>query len=141
VSEKKAWPNPEIILLDTWTITAQTVYDEKGLARVEISDYLQDFPELFKFCLDHEVDHAKHGPASLWHLWIEWRDRPKLILNDQLKNQMRAFHRKRVDPRLGTQIFYVIYELYCGLHALVILAPLTIAKIVIGQIKKRRTKT
>jgi hypothetical protein len=141
VSEKKAWPDPEIILLDTWTITAQTVYDEKGHARVEISDYLQDFPELFKFCLDHECDHARHGPASLWHFWIEWRDRPKLILNDQLKNQMKEFHRKRQDPRLGTQIFYVIYLLYCVLQAIVILAPLTIAKIVAGQIKKRKKKT
>jgi len=141
VSEKKAWPNPEIILLDTWTITAQTVFDEKGRGRVEISKYLTEFPELYKFCLDHEVDHAKHGPASFWHLWIDWRDRPKLILNDQLKNQMRAFHRKRVDPRLRTQIFYALYQLYCVLQAIVILAPLTIAKIVIDQIKKRRKKT
>jgi hypothetical protein len=141
MSEKKAWPDQEIISLDTWTITAQTVYDEKGQARVEISEYLKEFPELYNFCLAHEVDHSKHGPASLWHLWIEWRDRPKLILDDQLKNQMRAFHRKRVDPRLGTQIFYVIYLLYCLLQAIVILAPLTILKFVSSQIKKRKTKT
>jgi len=131
---------PNIIHLDTWTIMAHTVYDEKGQARVEISEYLKEFPELYKFCLDHEVDHAKHGPASLWHLWIDWRDRPKLILNDQLKNQMRAFHRKRQDLRIGTQIFYAFYALFCVLQAIVILAPLSIMKIVSGQIKKRRNK-
>ncbi|MCJ7482277.1 MAG: hypothetical protein MUO31_04865 [Thermodesulfovibrionales bacterium] len=138
--EKKAFPDPEIISLDTWTITAQTVYDEKGHARVEISDHLQKFQELFKFCLDHECDHARHGPASFWHFWIDWRDRPKLILNEQLSKQMGQFKRYKQDPRLGTQIFYVIYLIYCLLQAIVILAPLTIAKIVIGQIKKRRKK-
>ena len=133
--------DPEIIILDTWTITAQTVYDEKGRARVEISKYLQEFPDLYKFCLDHEVDHARHGPASLWHLWIEWRDRPKLILNEQLSKQMGQFRRYKQDPRLRTQIFYLLYVLSCILQAVVILAPLTIAKIVIGQIKKRKKKT
>jgi hypothetical protein len=132
---------PNIIYLDTWTLMAQTVFDEKGRARIEISEYLKEYPELYQFCLNHEVDHAKHGPASFWHFWIEWRDRPKLILNNQLKNQMNEFHRKRQDPRITTQIFYVIYLLYCVLQAIVILAPLTILKFVSGQIKKRRKKT
>jgi hypothetical protein len=131
---------PNIIHLDTWTITAQTVYDEKGLARVEISKYLEEFPELYKFCLNHEVDHARHGPASFWHFWIEWRDRPKLIMDDQLKNQMRAFYRKRVDPRLRIHTFYLLYALYCVLQAIAILAPLSILKFISGQIKKRRKK-
>lgn len=51
LKEKKALPDPEIISLDTWTITAQTVYDEKGQARVEISEYLKEYPELYQFCL------------------------------------------------------------------------------------------
>jgi hypothetical protein len=141
MTEKKAWPDPEIISLDSWIFVAQTVYDEKGQARIEISEYLKEYPELYQFCLNHEIDHAKHGPISFWHYWIDFRDRQKLIMNDDLSKQMAKFRRSRQDPRLRTQIFYVIYVLFCVLQAIAILAPLTLLKFVSGQIKKRRKKT
>lgn len=131
---------PKILCLDTWTFLAHTVYDEKGQARIEISEYLKEYPELYKFCLDHEVEHSKHGPVSLSHFWIDFKDRPKLILNNTLHDQQIKFNQAKQDPKLRTQIFYLLYALYCVSQAILILAPLQILKFVIGLVK-RRTKT
>jgi hypothetical protein len=119
---------------------AHTVYDEKGQARIEISEYLKEYPDLYRFCLDHEVEHSKHGPVSLRHFWIDFRDRPKLILNNTLREQQMKFNLSKQDPRLRTQIFYLFYGLYCVVQAVIILAPLSILKFLAGLIK-RKTKT
>ena len=131
---------PEIVHLDTWTITGQTVYDEKGRARIEISEYLKQYPELLHFVLNHEIDHAKNGPVSWRHLWIDFRDRPKLIWDDKLREQKRQFENCRRDLSLKTQTFYLIYVFFCVLQAIGVLLPLAIIKFVAGMLR-RKTKT
>ena len=119
--------------MDTHTILGQYVTE---LDRVEISTYLQLYPELFDFILSHELKHSNLPKYSYKNFILEIKDRYKLVADKTLRNQMNAFL-KLSRPKKSTKViaFGFIYQLF-GEFYMVFLMGVEILFLLKERIKK-----
>lgn len=100
----------EIVFVDTWM--RMGFFDPKH-NRIEVSKYLRQFPELYQFVIEHEIQHSltfeEYGYSARLY-WEELKDRFLLCSNEKFFSQYMKFKRE-TEPKFREMPFYLGYTL------------------------------
>jgi len=114
--------NPNnIVHVTTFSIMAHVVYDHDRNPRIEISEYLKEFPELYGLCLKHEKTHARYGMFTWRHFWLDLKDRFRLRTDLKLREQLHLFQKHAQPKGIKEYVFAVLYSLSNAVIALMLI--------------------
>ncbi len=110
----------EIVYLRTYQIVGLYEYAED---RVEISEFLKDWPELHEFVLDHELDHVRirrEGRPFYLHMKADMDHSLALLRSRELCRQVQEFKNKTKPKGLRLSLWYLLYNLFRGFWGMIL---------------------